>query len=565
MNVIGGPIASAAHGGDWDAIVVGAGLGGLSTAAFLAANGRRVLVLEQHRVVGGSSQVFRRHGEQYQFDVGVHQVGECEPGGKVRTLFAALGIDDRVEWSPFDPDGFTIITLPGVQMRVPVGWDAYADRLVETFPAEADGLRRCVEALREVAGELRSERSDGPFAGLRHALRQRVRPGRGLRLLATLFDDCGLSPEARAVVAGESGAYAAPPSIAPVAVHAGLLDHHLTSGTWYPRGGGQVIPARLAQVITAHGGEIRTDTRVDRIMVEGGRAVGVTLVDGTEIHSGVVVSNADPRRTYLGLVGREHLPRRLRDTAEQMRMALPLFAVHLVLDQDVRDLLPRSTQWIHPDPDLEASYAAAYAGRVGGPVPVFLASGTLADPTGTHTAPGGHSTLELVTVAPPHQAAWSLRAGGPIAGERYSRDAGYLGAKETLTEAVLDTASLLLPDLREHIVHCEASTPVTHERFTLATSGSAYGLELSRRQVGGGRPGVQSPIPGLFLTGAGTRYMPGVASTLHGGAGTAGAVLGRDLHAEMAAGRTYVDPAALPADEPGWDPLTASMPQTSTR
>lgn len=563
MTVTAGVRIDDAQAPHWDAVVVGGGLGGLSTAAFLATNGQRVLVLEQHEVVGGCSQVFRRLDDRYEFDVGAHHLGECQPGGRMRTVLGALGIDDRIEWRPLDPDGFSTITLPEVQMRVPVGWDAYEERLVETFPAEEQAVRRCVRVLRAAAQDVRSPRRPGTLGALRRLAGSRTLLRWGLRPLASLFDACGLSQPARTVIAGECGDYSAPPSRATVAVHAGLLDHHLVAGSWYPRGGGQVIAARLTQVVRAHGGEVRTGVRVDRILMEGPRAVGVTLVDGEELRADAVVSTTDPKRTYLGLVGREHLSPRLLRRAERMVPALPLFSVHLALDVDLGERLPNSTQWIHPHADLEACYDAAYAGRIGAPGPVLMTSSTLKDPT--RTAPPGHSTLQLVTVAPPHHAAWGLRAGGPSAGEKYSHHEAYLAAKERLIEAVLDTAETVIPDLRQHVVHCEAATPVTHERFTLAWSGTAHGLEVAWNQVGPFRPGVTSPIPGLFLAGAGTTQVPGIVATVAGGVATAGAVLGRDLDAEIAAGRTYGSPDAIPADGPDWDPLVASRGDDALR
>ena len=561
MTVIG----SAPHHREWDTVVVGAGLGGLSTAAFLATNGQRVLVLEQNQVVGGCSQVFRRAGNRYEFDVGVHYVGECQPGGKMRTLMDALGIGDRIEWCQLDPDGFSTITLPGVQFRVPAGWDAYTERLVETFPAEEAALRRCVGVLRAVATEMKAPHLTGRFAGARRMLGQRTMLRWGLRPLAKLFEVCGLSTEARLVIAGECGDYSAPPSRATVGVHAGFLDHYLISGAWYPHGGGQVLPARLTQTVQAYGGEVRTKVQVDRILVEDGRAVGVTLEDGTEIRATNVVSNADPRRTYLGLVGREHLPARLLRRVERMRNALPLVTVYLALDVDLRKRMANSTQWIYPHTDVEAMYADAYEGRLSPQVPVFMTSGTLKDPTSTHTAPEGMSTLELVTIAPAQPSTWHLSAGGPVAGERYSRNPDYLATKEQVTEAVIDTASLVIPDLRDHVVHREASTPVTQERFTLASGGTVYGLEMTWDQIGPFRPDVRSPIPGLFLAGAGTKHMHGIVSTVNGGAGTAGAILGRDLYAEMAEGRRYGRPDAIAPDGESWDPLVASKPGSLVR
>lgn len=548
----------------YDVVVIGGGLGGLSTAALLATNGRRVLVLEQNQVVGGCSQVFRRQGNRYEFDVGVHYIGDCAPGGTVDRLFHALGLDGRIEFAELDPDGFSTITLPSVSFRVPRGWQEYEDRLAATFPDQEQGVRRCVRTLRAVAEEIGAERPSGVTQAVARARGLRSTLWWGLRPLARLYDACGLSQEVRTVIAGESGDYAVPPSKAPVALHAGFLDHYLKAGAYYPKGGGQVIAARLTEVVAAHGGTVRTKARVDRIVVEGGRAVGVRLTDGEEIRSPVVVSNADIRRTYLELVGREHLPGRLRRKVEGFRMALPLFSLYLAVDFDVRDRLPNSTCWIYPHADIESVYADAYAGRVPAQVPVFMTSGTLKDPEGDHTAPPGHSTLELMTLAPADHATWGV-GDGPVAGERYSRGPAYLATKEKLAEAVLDTASMVIPDLREHIVYRDASTPITQERFTLSTGGACYGLEMTLDQLGPFRPDVTTAIPGLFLAGASTKHQHGIVATLNGGAGTAGAILGRDLIAEMRAGAVYADPSRLPADPPDWDPLVVARPGSPIR
>lgn len=517
MTLTAGVRIGAGHSAPhWDAVVVGAGLGGLSTAALLAAHGRRVLVLEQHPVVGGSSQVVRRRSEagEHAFDVGVHHVGECHPGGRMRRLLETLGVDDRIEWQQLDPDSSSTVTLPGLQVQLPIGWDAYEQRLVETFPAEAEGLRRCVGVLRAVATEARGPSQTGALGVVRRLAGDRTALRWGTRPLAALLDACGLGLDARAVVTAQGGDYAAPPSRATIGVHAALLDHHLVSGAWAPRGGGQVIADRLREVVEAQGGEVRTGVRVDRILMEADRAVGVTMIDGEELRADAVVSNSDPKRTYLGLVGREHLSSRLLRRAEEMVPALPYFTVHLAVDHGLSGRLPRGTQWIHPHADVERCYEAAYAGRVAGHVPVRMRA--------------GHATLELVTVAPPPSSAWGLRAGGPAAGERYSDEPAYLAAKERLLEAVLETAERVVPDLRQHLVHREAATPVTQERHTLAWSGTALGLEVTRNQVGRHRLGAATPLPGLFLTGVGTAQVPGVLWAVDSGVAAARAVLERD-------------------------------------
>ncbi len=142
----------------WDAIVIGSGLGGLTTAAYLCAAGKRTLVLEAHYVAGGNSQVFRRriHGRQYEFDVGIHYLGECGRDGIITGILNGLGLAERVVFRPLDPDGYSTLIFPDFTFRVPVGWDRYRARLLETFPDEADALTKVLDVLRSVADDGRS-------------------------------------------------------------------------------------------------------------------------------------------------------------------------------------------------------------------------------------------------------------------------------------------------------------------------------------------------------------------------------------------------------------------------
>jgi len=176
----------------WDAIVIGSGPGGLTTAACLGSAGNKVLVLEAHDLAGGNTQVFRRHHgpDWYEFDVGVHYIGECGPGGLFTTVFNSLGVGARMKFRQLDPDGFDTLMFPDRTVRVPAGWDAYRDRLVEQFPNDRAGIERALDVLRTVAEEGR-------------ALPGQDRPTYDLwasRPLSELFNECELSQEAIAVL-----------------------------------------------------------------------------------------------------------------------------------------------------------------------------------------------------------------------------------------------------------------------------------------------------------------------------------------------------------------------------
>ncbi|WP_406641782.1 phytoene desaturase family protein [Amycolatopsis sp. WGS_07] len=235
----------------WDAIVIGSGIGGLVCAGYLAAFGSRVLVLEQHDVAGGNCHMFRRR-RSYEFDIGVHYLGDCGPGGLLPSLLAGLGVGDRVRFRRLDPDGFDRIVLPGLRFEVPEGWSRYGDRLLETFPAEAAGLREYLSICGEIAATARYSAGRTPLG----ASPATVRWSR--RSLSRLFDHCGLSVAARTVLAAQSGNYASAPANTVVAAHIRMLDDYLTGGAYYPEGGGQMLAAALVEQLETHGGQLRT-------------------------------------------------------------------------------------------------------------------------------------------------------------------------------------------------------------------------------------------------------------------------------------------------------------------
>jgi all-trans-retinol 13,14-reductase len=123
-------------GHDADVVVVGAGLGGLTAAAHLAAAGRHVVVVDRQTAPGGNTITFTHHG--FEFDVGVHYVGDCGPGGSIPAVLAPLGID--LTFRPLDADGFDTYHLPGEVFRVPAGVEAFRERLVQRFPDEREGI-----------------------------------------------------------------------------------------------------------------------------------------------------------------------------------------------------------------------------------------------------------------------------------------------------------------------------------------------------------------------------------------------------------------------------------------
>ena len=519
----------------FDAIVVGAGTGGLTAAALLARSGLRVLVIDQAGVAGGNGTIFERTG--YQFDVGLHYVGGCEPGGLIPRVLDRAGAE-AVTFEPLDPDGFDTIVLPDLTFRIPSGAEAFRRRLMEYFPSESAGIDRYLEMLRQIR--------EGQRLLARPSEAWRVLPRSSLLLrwagstFGAFLNSCTQDPRLQAVLAGQQGDYAEPPSRASVLIAAGLAAHYL-DGAWFPRGGGQVLSDRLAEAIERHRGKILLKTWVRRILVERGRAVGVEIEAGRfgrqALRAPVVVSNADYKRTLLELIDPRDVASRTRRRVLTTRMAQALGIVYLGLR---RDLLaeghPRTNYWVYPRYNMDPEYDAVRAGAMPDPqrALLFVTLASLKDPTNEHLAPPGITNVQVISLAPCQPESWGVTE-DDVASGTYRNHPAYLRAKEAYGDLLVATARRHFPWMRDPIVFREVGTPLTVRRYTASSDGTSYGLAPTAGQFLWRRPGPTTEIAGLYLCGASGRFGHGIGGVMTSGVAAASAVVGASLMRDLLA------------------------------
>jgi all-trans-retinol 13,14-reductase len=513
--------------GEVDVAIVGAGPGGLMTGALLARSGLRVALFDQHYVAGGCMTMFERgrSDARYCFDVGLHYVGDCGPGGELPRLLGA--VDVQMQWRAMDPDGFDTLVFPDLTFKVPVGHEAFRARLVETFPDEKRGIDRYLRLLLEVDRIGRKAGDSKPGFGL---LKDVLLHGRLLAryqeaTIGEFLDTVTSNPALRAVLLGQSGDYGLPPSKVSAMLHAGLVNHYL-HGAFYPAGGGQAPADALALQIEAHGGSIHLRRGIERIIVEQGRAVGVrTEASGkepaVEIRARAVVSNADLKRTLLELLPADTLPREWRSRAEGFEMAGAIFMTFLGVEGDLSDLGMRNANyWCFDSYDMEGFYRDALEDGVVRPRGCYITSASMKDRGTAGHAPAGAMGLEIMTLVPGRPRDWGTTDADAVAG-RYRKAPAYREQKARLEAEMIDRAERLLPGVRERLTFAESATPLSHMRYTRATDGTGYGLAATPAQFLRHRPGYRGPFERLYFCGASTRAGHGIVGALKSGEGAA--------------------------------------------
>ena len=269
-------------------------------------------------------------------------------------------------------------------------------------------------------------------------------------------------PKLAAVLLGQSGDYGLPPSKVSALLHLGLAGHYFR-GAFYPHGGGQVIADRLVERIEACGGSVHLRSPVERILVEGGRAVGLRLAPrAANGGRGARREGGLQRRSKATLWSwsRRHLPDGATTAPGAWRWPRPCSCLRRLRGHG-RELGMTSTNiWQFDGYDVESFYRED---RADGPIAVhgcYVTSASLKDPThAAHHAPAGHTNVEVMAVVPADAARWG--ASNRPFDWSYKHDQLYRARKGALEEELVGRLDRLFPGAAERVVLRESATPIS--------------------------------------------------------------------------------------------------------
>ena len=453
----------------YDVIVLGAGIAGLICGTFLAKQGKKVLIIEQHSIPGGYCTSFKRKG--FIFDAAVHHIGGCGKWSVVGRCLKELDID--INFLQLDP--MDSIHFPSFSIDVPAEIDDYVDLLKERFPSEREQLSLFFKEF------IRLYRAT--FSTERHEMLIKYQNLTYKEMLDNFFTD----EQLKMTLSAQWGYIGSPPHEVSAIGMCQMLVNYLKDGAYFPVGGTQNFADTITQKFIDYGGHIMLSSSAEKMLTEDSIIKGVTTQKGEKISADTFVSNIDPKQTFFCLLDKNTVDDSFLSMIENMKESVSFFLLYLGLDDKI-DLKGLKRGFYHTSNNLSFSGNDWF----------YISVPTEVD---SSLAPDNKQIISVVV---------SSR-------DNYDDIDDWATYKDKMKEHTINYLENFVPDIQSHIEVIDAATPKTLHRYTLNSKGAAYGWAVTVDQTGPNRLPHTTPFKNLFLAGHWTNPGPGICAVVSSG------------------------------------------------
>lgn len=508
----------------YDTIIIGSGMGSLTSAAILAKEGQKVLVLERHYIAGGFTHVFKRKG--FEWDVGIHYIGEVQrEGAIIKNLFDYIS-DDQLKWADMG-EVYDKIIIGDKSYDFVKGVQSFKDKMGSYFPDEKEAIAAYVDLVFAAVKTSKGFYMDKALPPMLSAL-----IGGKLRKKFYAFSDKTTDEVLRSITKNETlikvlsaqyGDYGLPPKQSSFVMHAAVARHYFSGGS-FPIGGSSRIAATVDKVIENAGGTILISAEVDEVIVNKNSAIGVKMMDGKMFSAKNIISGAGIMTTYDKLLPKQIVKKhQLKEQLKTVKRSVSHACLYIGLKGSTEELkLPKTNYWIYPDKIDHDTAIDNYVKDLESDFPVvYISFPSVKDPDWSNRYPG-KSTIDIITLLP-YEPFDKWKDSNWM-----KRDETYTAMKEKIAQRLLNELYKQLPHLKGKIEHYELSTPLTTKHFINYQEGEIYGLDHTPKRFRQRFLKPKTPIKNFYLTGQDI-VTAGVAAALFSGAITTATITGKNI------------------------------------
>lgn len=461
-----------------ECIIIGGGIGGLFSGAFLAKNGIRVTVLEKNAIIGGGLQCFHRNGKI--FETGMHVMGGFEEGGNLYRICNYLGILDSLDLQHIDKDCCDEIRYgkSGDIYRIASGRENFIRRMSEYFPDEADGIRRYVDAIFRITEEL-------PLFYLRESPEGMLSHSEEFSMPAdALIAKYVADPKLREILAYLNPLYGGIKGHTPAYIHALINVLYIGGATRFINGSQQLADA-LEKIIGDNGGTVLSGKEVTAISVKGKTVGGVRTADGCVYTADRYISAIHPAE-MLKMMPEDAFSRGFANRINEIPNTFSAFSVYVDLKPETFPYIPHTCYYMD---DFGNMWDQDRADENEWPRGFMYM--TPPDPQ-----QGQYAGRLLIYSIMSYERVrkWENTVVGHR-GEEYER------WKEANVKKILDRLEKVFPGIHDKIANIYSASPLTVRDYYHTKEGAVFGYRKDCDNLFFSQMSVFTKISNLYLTG----------------------------------------------------------------